>query len=95
MASFVEQAVLKVSDQSSGPINKINAELRKLQQTARSLKGMSANLNLKDTGIAKATADIRRLESELRRLRAVGAVNIAPQVNIAPTTAVQSFHRVV
>jgi hypothetical protein len=34
MASFVEQATLKVVDQSSSQINKINAELKKLLATA-------------------------------------------------------------
>ena len=48
MASFVEQATLKVNDQSSAQIRKINAELKKLFATAKSLKSMKANININD-----------------------------------------------
>ena len=38
MASFTEQATLKVIDQSSAHIRKINAALKQLQATTRSLR---------------------------------------------------------
>lgn len=75
MTNFVEQAVLKVVDQSSPQIAKINAELKKLQATAKSLKSTKIDLGLKDSGLARAVADVKRLESELRRLKSV-AINV-------------------
>lgn len=65
MASFVESATLKVIDQSSGPINKINAELKKLFATANQLKRRGIDLGLKDNKAAagaynKAAAEAKK-----------------------------------
>ena len=77
MASFVEEAVLKVVDQSSKPIAKINAELAKLFATAKSLKSMKIDLSVKDTGLSKAAFDVRRLASELRQIKSAGRINLS------------------
>src|SRR5262245_54006375 len=69
MASFVESATLKVNDQSSAAIRRINAELKKLQATARSMKSIKVDINVRDRGINAAIANVRRLNQELARLR--------------------------
>ena len=53
MASFVEQATLRVNDQSSAAIRKINAELKKLERTAKSLKSTTVNLRINASRAAK------------------------------------------
>ena len=70
MASFTEQAILKVVDRSSSQIRKINAELKKLFATAKSLKSTNIKIGVNAAGAAKATAELRRLNAEVNKLRA-------------------------
>jgi hypothetical protein len=44
MASFTEQATLLVKDGSTAPIKKINAALKEMFKTARSLKSQKIDL---------------------------------------------------
>lgn len=81
MPTFTEEAVLRVRDQSTAQINKINAALKQLQATAKSIKSTKidfANLN-------RASTDVRRLTSELTRLRS--ASNIRLNVNASGIAA--------
>ena len=70
MASFTEQATLKVVDQSSAKLRKINAELKKLFATAKSLKNVNIKIGVNATGAAKATAELRKLNAEINKLKA-------------------------
>ena len=59
MATFVEQAVLKLTDQTSAPANKINASLNRLFATANKLKKIDVRINVRATGIDKIEAQFR------------------------------------
>lgn len=69
MANFVEQATLKVRDESSAQIAKINAELRKLFATAKSLKSQSIKFNVNTAGLDAAVGKITRLNAQLGKLK--------------------------
>ncbi len=71
--SFIESATLKVIDESSGAINKINAELHKLQATARSLKSISVSISVQDKGIQNAIRNLRSLNRELLRAKSASS----------------------
>ncbi len=64
MASFVEQATLKIDDQSTKQIRAINRELNKLFKTAGKLKSMKFDF----AGIKKAQNQVRGLNSTLNKL---------------------------
>src|SRR5262245_50864576 len=66
MASFTEQAVLKVVDQSSSQISKINAQLRQLAATARSLRSTTVDFKFNAAAINQALAQMRRLQATAR-----------------------------
>jgi hypothetical protein len=86
MASFVESATLKVNDQSTAQINKINAALKQLFNTAKSLKSTTINLRVNAQGLTKAAADARALSAALRGLR---STNIHIGVNAQGITQAQ------
>lgn len=68
-ANFVESATLRVIDRSTAPINKINAALRRLQQTAKAMK--SINIAGGNTsGLRSMSAAIRRVNQDMERMRA-------------------------
>lgn len=64
MADFVEQAVLKVIDDSSGPIRKINSELIKMLRTSRQLR----NIKIDIPKLASLTGQVKKLNAELRKI---------------------------
>jgi hypothetical protein len=74
VASFVESATLVVKDKSTAQINKINAALKKLFATAKSLK--SIKIDVKTGSLKKAIADVNKLNSALRGIKNT-RVNIA------------------
>lgn len=86
MTSFVESATLKVNDQSSGAINKINAELKKLFSTARSLKSLKLDIQVNDKGIQSAIRNMRSLRNEMNRL-GVGGRGGTIKLNVAVNTS--------
>jgi len=67
MPSFTETATLIVKDKSTAQINKINAALKKLFATARSLKGIK--IDIKTPNLRKAIADVNKLQSALRGVK--------------------------
>lgn len=69
MASFVEQATLKIVDQSTGQIKKINAALKDLFKTAKSLKSTKIDIAVKETGTKQAIHALRKLNRELAKLK--------------------------
>ena len=69
MANFVESATLLVKDASTPQIRKINAALRQLNATARSLKSQKITLSVSERGLSKAAADARALTAALRQLQ--------------------------
>jgi hypothetical protein len=72
MVSFTESATLRVVDQSTGSINRINAALKQLKKTTDSLKSKKIDLGL-DTGkLTQAQASVRKLASEIARLKSAG-----------------------
>jgi hypothetical protein len=78
VASFTEQATLKVVDQSTAPLRSINAELKKLLSTARTLKSITVDIKA-DTG--KATANIKRLTDNVSKLQGIKPINISVNAN--------------
>jgi hypothetical protein len=83
MASFTESATLEVKDRSTAQIKKINAELKRLQATAASLR----SIRIEITGVALARRQIQGLLRDMRALRAVTA-NI--KVNLTGGAAARS-----
>lgn len=73
MASFVEQAILQVKDQSTPQIKKINQALRQLQSTAKSLKSMKVDLGMNTGKLKTASAEVRKLSTDLRALRSASS----------------------
>jgi len=69
MASYVEQATLRVNDQSTAQINKINAALKKLFATARSLKSTRVSLNVDARGLTAANKQLNTLARNIAVLR--------------------------
>lgn len=69
MASFEEQATLRVNDQSSAAIKKINAELKKLEQTAKSLKSKNIDLKVNASGLQAANKQLNTLAHNMSRIR--------------------------
>jgi hypothetical protein len=63
MASFVEQATLKVIDESSGPLAKINAELKKLFATAAGGKNLAAGGKNAAGAYTQATVAAQKLNA--------------------------------
>jgi hypothetical protein len=75
LASFVEEATLKVNDQSTAQINKINAALKKLFATANSLKSIKVDIKVNDRGITQALSNINKLKSAMSGLKST-TINI-------------------
>jgi hypothetical protein len=87
MASFTEQATLKVNDQSSAAIAKINAELKKLDATARSLKNKNINIKIDDKGLTQAVTKLAALHKQLSGLH---SARINLNVNTSALTQAQN-----
>jgi hypothetical protein len=82
MASFVEQATLRVVDQSSGQINKINAALKRLQATANSLRSRSIDIRVNARGLQQALTGVQRLTAAMRQLQGASrSINIGANAN--------------
>lgn len=64
MASYVEQAILRVKDDSTVAIKRINKELASLFRTAKS----GRDIKIKVTGLDRATKDAVQLRSALMKL---------------------------
>jgi len=69
MASFVEQATLRVNDQSTAQISKINAALKKLFATAKSLKSIRVGINVDARGLTAANKQLNTLARNIAVLR--------------------------
>src|SRR5262245_15256803 len=80
MASFVEQATLRVNDQSSAAIRKINAELRQMQALANSLRNIRINIRINTGQLQAANQQLNALAHNLRQ---ASRIQITPQVNTA------------
>lgn len=90
MASFTEQATLKVNDQSSATLKKINAELKKLEATAKSLKSVTIKITVNDKAIQSAIRNARSLKREVDRLGGHGGnTRLNVQVNTHGLTQAQ------
>lgn len=74
MPNYTEYATLIVNDQSSGPIRKINAELKALAATANALKGSLSGIRLDVASLARSTAAAAKLRTELQALAKLGAI---------------------
>jgi len=85
MASFTETATLNVKDNSTGQIRQINAELKQLAATAKSIK----NIRIQIQGIQTAISQVNQLTNSLRALRSqLSNLNIRP--NVSGLNAVQT-----
>lgn len=101
MATFVEQAVLKLTDQTSKPANKINSALSKLFDTASKLKKLDIKINVRVNGLDRATSQFKNAtravntyNAALRRAGVGGPGRaIAPQVNSGQLAALNSLTR--
>ncbi|AZO15090.1 hypothetical protein EJ069_10325 [Mesorhizobium sp. M2A.F.Ca.ET.043.05.1.1] len=87
MANFVEQATLRLVDQSSGPIRKVNAELKKLFTTVNKLQSKTIKLDVNAKGLNQATTATRKLNADLSKLAAR-----RPRVNVNTTAAQQQIN---
>lgn len=91
MASFVEQATLKVNDKSSAQINKINRNLAKLAKTAQNTKSAFANFKVGNAFAgSNRSADtfLSRLSTIEQRLRTIKG--LAGSIRMRPPGAVPS-----
>lgn len=70
--SYVEHAILRIKDESTRPVRKINAELKKLRDTARSLSRLRVNID----GLDTAERRVRSLRTELARLPRTKSVRV-------------------
>lgn len=101
MATFVEQAVLRLTDQTSKPALKINSALNKLFATASKLKKLDVKVNVRVNGLDRATSQfkaatraVNTYNAALRRAGMGGAGrSIAPQVNAGQLAALNSLTR--
>lgn len=75
MASYVESATLRVIDQSSAPLGRIDAALKRLHATARSMA--STRVNIDTSG---ANRGLETLQNQMRQLSR-GAVTTSVNVN--------------
>ncbi len=98
MATFVEQAVLRLTDQTSAPANKINESLNRLFTTANRLKRLDINLRVRTTGLDRATSQFRAATrsantyaAALSRLGA--APRLAPQIDPAALARLRAMTR--
>lgn len=66
MVKFVESAILKVVDQSSRNLNKIEKAMRSFRAEANRLKKLNVNLNV--SAIRSATRDINSTSAAIKRL---------------------------
>lgn len=82
MASFVEQATLKIVDQSTRQIKTVNGALQQLFRTARQGRAIPIRLNL-----GQAQSQIKALTRDLDRLRSAQGRGRARQVIVAPTSS--------
>lgn len=73
MVSFTESATLKVVDQSSGEIKKINAALKALFKTAKSLKSATSNIEVKTKGLQQAGVMIAKVAHDLKAIKGLAA----------------------
>ncbi|UPT53293.1 hypothetical protein [Synechococcus phage Ssp-JY38] len=81
MASFVEQATLRIVDQSTRQIRTINSALQKLFATARRGKNIPIRFNL-----TQAQSQVRRLTADIERLKRAQTAR-GRQLISAPTSA--------
>lgn len=83
MPDFVEQATLRVKDQATKPIRKINGELTKLlkqmEKVEKQGKALS-RLHINFTGISGAINDVNRLLSTMRQVKSKN-VNLRARVS--------------
>lgn len=82
MPSFVEEAILRVKDQSSSKIAKINRELASLFRTARNGRDIRINV----TGLTAAARDADRLTRAIRGLPSRRSIQV--NMNTGPGTAI-------
>ncbi|MGX1741097.1 hypothetical protein ACWIEX_06015 [Bosea sp. NPDC055353] len=61
MASFTEQAILKLIDQTSRPADKANAALKRLFATANKLDRKNVNIRVRTTGAQNAAQQLQAL----------------------------------
>lgn len=89
MVSFVEQAILKVDDQSTAPIQSINNELKKLLATARKLKAVPIRIST-ITGVRRDLAD---LQARLKSISKSHLVNVNVKVSSSSGTTLPALNR--
>ena len=87
MASFTEQATLKVVDQSTAQIRKINAELKKLFATANRLKSFKVDIKVNTGNLTAANRQLNALAHNLSRLRGQSTTLRVNQQGISAASA--------
>jgi hypothetical protein len=86
--SFIEQATLKVVDEATGPINRINAEIRKLVASTSQLKNVRIDFRVQTSQITRAISELTRLNEVAKQARAAGNFNASANVaNLTAATA--------
>jgi hypothetical protein len=84
MASgFIESATLKIKDESSAQIKKINKELQAIAKTAKSLKSTKIDFKVDDKNISKTTSELKKLAAEAAKLKSTNVNVTARQTGLA------------
>lgn len=86
MASFTEQAILKLIDQTSSPANKANAALTRLWKTASKLDSKNVNIRVRTTGAQNAAQQLQAL------VRASGQSHVVRVDTSQITAAIRQAH---
>lgn len=66
MSTYVEKAIMQVSDQSTGPVKAINKELNKLFATSKKLSHSFGKIKVDVSGIVKATREISKFAASMK-----------------------------
>lgn len=80
MANFVEQATLRLNDQTSGPARQINAALRQLYRTANRMQQLNAGskgaFNVDSRGLVRLTTNLNKAATAAQQLnQAMAGIN--------------------
>jgi hypothetical protein len=76
MVDFVEQATLKVRDQSSAPLNKINKAVTALLGSAKKLNGLKVEIN----GISRTMRQVNQLNGVIKGIPKSKTINLKATV---------------
>lgn len=81
MASFIEQATLRVIDQASAPIGKIDGALRRLDKLATGFGSKIISVTVRASNLSQTARDVGTLQRALNRIGTAPATNLSSIVS--------------